>query len=75
MVTSSGQSRVLDGIAMSKAPSGLKKALSFRVVDLALRDAPALQIQHGSVQVTSQKDRSWTCSSRRAWASLFSPSG
>ena len=29
---------VLNGIARSMAPSGLKKALSFRVVELALRD-------------------------------------
>ena len=43
----------LDGIAMSKVPSGHKKALSFRAVEVALINAPVLQVQHGSVEVTS----------------------
>ena len=34
---------VLNGIARSMAPSGLKKALSFRVVELALRDDDAVR--------------------------------
>ena len=34
---------VLGGIARSMAPSGLKKALSFRVVELALRDDDAVR--------------------------------
>ena len=34
---------VLCGIARSMAPSGLKKALSFRVVELALRDDDAVR--------------------------------
>ena len=37
MIAASGLSRVLDGIAMS---SGLKKALSFRAMELALVDTP-----------------------------------
>ena len=36
------KARVLNGIARSMAPSGLKKALSFRVVELALRDDDAV---------------------------------
>ena len=34
---------VLNGIVRSMAPSGLKKALSFRVVELALRDGDAVR--------------------------------
>ena len=48
-----GYSVVLDGIAMSKAPTGLQEALSFSVVELALMDAPVLQVKHGLVEVTS----------------------
>ena len=34
---------VLNGIVRSTAPSGLRKALSFRVVELALRDHDAVR--------------------------------